>query len=158
MGAAKRRAMARWSRLSCDACRFIDHLAETEPDTVEAAQREVQIAAYEKDHPHTHQPDPGPQPAVKLSRIEIILPSEIVGAINELYEFVDRHFASRNEFLVELLQEGVKVAALAQRAAQEAMERQAQAAVVEPLVQLATHVPAGMKDASDRLRALRGEP
>lgn len=150
MGAAKRRAQAKWSKSICSTCMTLGDYPDWRPEVV---------AAYEKDHPHSCYADPGPMPKVELTKLEILIPRSVAGAINDLHEFVIKQYPSRNDFLEDLLKEGLKSALQAQQAAIAQMQADQLAAqhVEEPLVQLATVIPKGMEDASARLRALRGE-
>ncbi len=96
-----------------------------------------------------HQPAMKPPPA-NLTLLEILIPTPVAKAINELHELVVKHYPSRNDFLEDLLKAGLQTAVEAQREAVAQMQADA-------LVQLATVIPEGMQDASARLRALRGE-
>jgi hypothetical protein len=120
MGAAKRRAQARWKGI----------------------------------------PDPGPTPPVELTQLVIVIPRKVAEAIDELHKLVEKHYPHRNDFLEDLLKEGLKSALQAQQAAIAQMQVDALAAQEatrpEQLVQLATEVPK-LSDISARLKMLRGD-
>ncbi len=150
MGAAKRRAQAAWSKSICPTCR---HLGRTDIELTDS-----EVSAYELAHPHTCYDDPGPQPKVELTAIEIVIPRRVAVAIDELHQLVEKHYLHRNDFLGDLLKEGLKSAVQAQQAAVAQMQADALAAQAKEaegnLIQLATE--RDMKEASARLRALRG--
>lgn len=150
MGAAKRRAQARWSQSICPTCRW--ERAETRDPQ--------ELIEYVKQNPHSCHQDPGPQPKVELTAIEIVIPRKVAEAIDELHLLVEKHYPHRNDFLEDLLKEGLKSALQAQQAAIAQMQADALAAQgekPEALIQIATAIPPGMQEASARLRALRGE-
>jgi hypothetical protein len=114
-------------------------------------------------------PDPGPTPSVEMTQLTILIPRKVAKAIDELHAFVESHFPSRNDFLEELLREGLGVALQSQKeaiAALEAMQREE----ARPAIEVETdHRPAEIinnpalepqerERISARLRALRGEP
>ncbi len=67
-------------------------------------------------------PYPGPTPAVDPMQLTILIPRQMNEAINSLSDFVAKEFPFHNDFLVELLSEGLRSAAQAALEAQQALE------------------------------------
>lgn len=112
-------------------------------------------------------PDPGPTPSVDMTQLTILVPRSIAKALDDVHEFVSKDFPSRNDFLEEILKEGLRSAIQAQKEALEALAaREAEEAkpaievddarpkevIVNPALE-----PAERERISARLRALRGE-
>lgn len=110
-------------------------------------------------------PDPGPTPSVAQIQLTILVERPMVKVIDDLYEFVTKHFPSRNDFLVTLLQDGLSGALQAKVEAEDAALR-AQAADSAPSIEVdrpALEIvnpgvdPVEGAKISARLRALRGD-
>lgn len=109
-------------------------------------------------------PDPGPTPTHMYREFSLVVEKPLGDTIDTLYELVQRHFESRNDFLIELLKEGVTVAhtaaldAAREQQAREPGGEKADTKVVGGLDITNPDIPAGERDAiSSRLRMLRGE-
>jgi hypothetical protein len=96
-------------------------------------------------------------PAMKpqnMLLLHVLVLRDLKNAIDELYEFVQGHFQHRNDFLVAVLEDGLRGAAEAYQAA---LKQKVEAA--QPQVAL---VPATggvtAEEIAARLRALKGEP
>jgi hypothetical protein len=102
-------------------------------------------------------PDPGPTPSVEMTQLTILIPREVAKAIDDLHEFVTREFPSRNDFLEELLKEGLRSALQAQQEALAAMAAQ-QKEEARPAIEVTNPglEPAEAAKISARLQALRG--
>lgn len=106
-------------------------------------------------------PDPGPTPTSMLTEFTIVVEREVGRMIDELHEQVQKHFGSRNDFLVELLKEGLRGAA---DAAAEVAQAKAEIAKLDhsprlPSIEITNPaIEAKERDAiSSTLRMLRGE-
>lgn len=103
-------------------------------------------------------PDPGPTPSVAQTQLTILVERPLVEAIDGLHALVEKHFESRNDFLVELLNEGLRSAAQAATEAAAALAAQ-QEQEARPAIEIVNPALAAgeAERISARLRALRGE-
>jgi hypothetical protein len=106
-------------------------------------------------------PDPGPSPSMMLTELRILVETPLAKAIDELHEMVSKEMPSRNDYLVELLKEGLRGAAEAGIEAQRELAERQHPDHVEPRPSIEITnpgIPAEERDAiSSRLRSLRGE-
>lgn len=107
-----------------------------------------------------------PKPPMLVS-LTILTEKEVGVATDGLYEFMKKHYVTRNDFLNDVFKEGLRSCFAAQKAAAAELQRREIEAAAEKdqannMVQLVPRMPAelptGMAEASARLDALkRGE-
>jgi hypothetical protein len=111
MGAAKRRAQAERSRKNCEPCKIVQEHKDAgfEPSTDLLAVRE---------RPHTCITEEQLRVPVGHTVDEhTILDKKISEAITTMFEMLKRHYPTRNDLMVDLLREGIRVGLEAQAAA-----------------------------------------
>jgi hypothetical protein len=79
--------------------------------------------------------------------LTILVPKHVGEIIDQLYELVKKHYPHQNDFLEDLLKEGLKSALDAQRAAQAALMEAAEADMAQQSkIEIADRIPANIVD------------